>query len=347
MIRTTRLNRIAAGAAVFTILAVCLSAAWSQTPNDPKAVQVPDIKITFAHPPDAPSPFGGDLPREAEVPPAPDAKEHGVFADIVANHISALNVTWSDPARFKSEEQTEDLLRQLLSSPNTQTWRYHVWQFGDAIPCAEVTVEHVAGKQGRWVVWCPPPGLYWAYLDGDGKWWWGQWNVLKAPLPRSMGAQAQAPSTRVRTFPVLPRIADADPSVVHEVTTQIPTKLRVSRTSDTLSIAFDSNSSQAVKLMVGKNMITGVETALRVYPERTNRPSQSRGMGFSSSLDFGSGTVFLNASQDGMPLPGKSYTIEESLTVFETDVPEQHMWSPKNSPNYRVLWQAVVKQIVD
>lgn len=123
----------------------------------------------------------------------------------------------------------------------------------------------------------------------------------------ALAVRAQQSSTAGPLFPVLPRIADADPSVVHEVDARIPTTLKVARTPDTLSIAFDLKSPQTVKLMVGKNMITGVETDLRVYPEGAIRPPRPQGMGLSSGLDLGSGTDFLNAKRDGIPSPGKRF----------------------------------------
>jgi hypothetical protein len=179
-------------------------------------VNVADIKITFANPPVPPPPDAGSLPREALYPPDMDSKEHGpftnvvavvrtnvvvtwlgskehgAFTNVVASRISAVTVTWADPKRFKTEKQTEDFLRELLSSTNTQTWTYHIWSYGDGIPSVLAAVEHTAGKQGKWVIWCSP-NLYWAYQDQNGKWWWGMWDVLKAPRPKSMEASHSAP----------------------------------------------------------------------------------------------------------------------------------------------------------
>jgi hypothetical protein len=92
----------------------------------------------------------------------------------VAGRISALKVTWADPKYFKSEHETEDFLRQLLSITNSQTWAFHVWSYLDAVPSVVATVEHMEGKPGKWWVW-RSPSLTCAYLDGNGKWWWGAW----------------------------------------------------------------------------------------------------------------------------------------------------------------------------
>jgi hypothetical protein len=144
-----------------------------------------DVKITFAHPPDAPKP-PSDLRYASLGQPGMGPNGHGAFADVVANQISALKVTWSDPARFKSEAQTEELLRLLLTSSKTETMTYHVWSWGDALPNVIATIENRTGKPGKLVLWCPPPGLYWAYQDGNGKWWWGYWDVMKFGLPNSV-----------------------------------------------------------------------------------------------------------------------------------------------------------------
>ncbi len=170
--------------AVIILAAGCAMAVWRVLAEE--QVSVEEIKITFAAPPFV-SPTN-ILPREARFPQGMDAKEHGAFTNIVAGRISALNVTWADTNLFKHQTQIQSLLRELLSSTNTQTWTYHVWSFGDAEPSLVATVDHTAGKQGKWLAWCSPssPGPYWAYQDGNGKWWWGQWNVLTGPKPKSL-----------------------------------------------------------------------------------------------------------------------------------------------------------------
>ncbi len=120
-----------------------------------------------------------------------------------------------------------------------------------------------------------------------------------------------------------------------------------------LAISFSVDSPQTLKLTVGQNMVTGFESDLRVYPEGTERPSKPRGMDLggmsltSSLSNFGSGTIILHASTDGIPVPGTKYIVEQEITIFETDIPSQHLWAPKGSPNYKVLWQGVVKQLVN
>ena len=149
-------------------------------------VKVADIEITFADPPVTPP---RNLPKEAQCPPDFDSKEHGTFTDIVAGRIKALNVTWADPKFFKTQSQTRELLRELLSSTNTYTYNFHIWQWADVTPSVVATVEHTVGNQGKWMVWCDrSPSIYWAYLDGNGKWRWGGWDY-KAPRPKSLDTE--------------------------------------------------------------------------------------------------------------------------------------------------------------
>jgi hypothetical protein len=145
-------------------------------------VSVSEIKIAFAKRQVAPP---RDLPREALYPPGMDSDEHGALINIVADRISALTVTWADPEIFKTQSQTQDFLRELLSSTNTQTWTVHIWSYVDGVPCVVATVEHTNGRQGKWWVWSSP-NVAWAYLDGNGKWWWGLWDY-RSSKPKSLG----------------------------------------------------------------------------------------------------------------------------------------------------------------
>jgi hypothetical protein len=164
----------------------------------PTAIKAPGVSVAFAHPPDRAPSFSGYLPPEAFCPPdknsprrpgvlisfctIDDPHEQGPLAK-VAHDISAVRVTWSDPARFKTEAQTEELLREILSSPSTITWTFQIWQQANPRPSVMANVEHRTGKQGRLVVWCDW-GLHWVYQDGNDNWWWGAWG---GPEPPSVG----------------------------------------------------------------------------------------------------------------------------------------------------------------
>lgn len=153
-------------------------------------VSVSDIKITCSNAPAAPSWRYPQLPGEALYPRGMDSIEHGALTNIVAGRIAGLTVTWADTNLFKTESQIQDFLRELLSSPNTQTWTFHIWSYVDGVPSMVVMVEHTAGKQGKWIIW-NSPNVAWAYQDGSGKWWWGMWDVLKTPKPKSLAAGKQ------------------------------------------------------------------------------------------------------------------------------------------------------------
>jgi hypothetical protein len=145
---------------------------------------------------------------------------------------------------------------------------------------------------------------------------------------------------------VLPPIPDAAPSVRHEVIVGVPTRLKVKRTADTLSITVDRDSLEMTSIMMGSNMVTGVRSELFVYSEGEARPTQGRRYGLSGGVDFNLGASILNTRQEDIPMPGTKYVIEMDLAIFETDIPPQHMWSPQ-SKNYRMLWERTLKEPVE
>ncbi len=160
-------------------------------------------------------------------------------------------------------------------------------------------------------------------------------SSFKSPLTKSFG------------FPLLPPIADANPSIPLPLRVQVPARLKVERRIDMLSVEIDNQSSfEATNLMVGTNMVTGVRSELYIYPAGELRPSKWLNSGLGGT-DFNLGTSFFHTSQDGFPLPGKKYVVELDLIVFETDIPPQHEWRPQGSKNFKVLWQRTLKQTVE
>jgi hypothetical protein len=158
-------------------------------------------------------------------------------------------------------------------------------------------------------------------------------------------AQNSAKSDQWHGFPILPPITNANPSIRCPISIRVPTKLKIERTSDTLSETIDTNSFESTNLMVGTNMVTGVESKIYAYPEGESRPVNG-GLGLSSGLDFNLGVRYWHTKQDGIPLPGKKYVVEIDLAAFETDIPPQHDWEPYGK-NYKVLWQRTLKQTVE
>ena len=110
-----------------------------------------------------------------------------------------------------------------------------------------------------------------------------------------------------------------------------------------MSLSFDYV--RAIKLKVGKDMVTGLKSELRVcrdgklvvsgYHSLESGPAGNPGLG-----------VILNKKIDKIPQAGEKYTIEVRLTLFETDIPPQHLWPPE-SGKYQVLWKKTLKQKVE
>jgi len=126
-----------------------------------------DIRFTFIEPPIVPA---LDLPREARragLTPFPnakkdktteiefwivrDTKDHGALSNIVAGHISAIAVTWADTNRFTTHQQTEGVVRRLLSASagSCHTYTFVVWSQFVGQPNIVARVEHADGKPGQ------------------------------------------------------------------------------------------------------------------------------------------------------------------------------------------------------
>src|SRR5436190_1034636 len=114
-----------------TIGACCIIAFRAQTLAIP-AVQVPDVKITVASPLGDPPTFVCGLPPEVMHPVATstgsnavqfsvidDSSDHGAFTRVVDRRLTAVNVSWFDSKHFQTQRQLEELLKELLRSPNT------------------------------------------------------------------------------------------------------------------------------------------------------------------------------------------------------------------------------------
>ena len=163
----------------------------------------------------------------------------------------------------------------------------------------------------------------------------------------STTVQSSAKSEQWHGFPILPPITNTNPSIRLPLLVHVPTKLKIERTTDMLSVKIHNQSSlETTNLMVGTNMVTGVQSELYIYPVGEPRYAKWLNSGLGGT-DFNSGTSFWHTKQEGIPLPGKRYVVEMDLIVFETDIPPQHHWSPQGSKNYKVLWQRTLKQTVE
>ena len=143
----------------------------------------------------------------------------------------------------------------------------------------------------------------------------------------------------------IPPIADADPLVRHLVSVQVPTALLIRRTHEELVVGFAPL--RSTNLTVGSKMVTGTECEMHIYndgvPVQTQRhPFSSLGTG----LRFEPWETKFTAKQDGLPQAEAEYVVEWRLTMFETDLPAQHLWSPRSGKHYSVLFSQTFKETV-
>lgn len=152
------------------------------------------------------------------------------------------------------------------------------------------------------------------------------------------------------TFPSLPTIARADPSIRNPKTIRIPTGLRLTRTNDTLTIGWESL--QETNLTVGTNMVLGCTRETRILrngvPKKSSESEYEFNEWFGGSsagtvVDFGSSDTVLHRKYGHALLPASAYSIEYRCVVFETDNPPQHFWQPTGG-KYRVLWERTFKE---
>ena len=143
----------------------------------------------------------------------------------------------------------------------------------------------------------------------------------------------------------IPPIADADPSIRHRVSVQVPTSLLIRRTHDELAVGFAPL--RSTNLTVGSNMVTGTKWEMHIY--RDGAPVQFQRHPVSSlggGLRFEPWETTFTTKQDGLPQAGQEYIVELRLTMFETDLPAQHLWSPRSGKRYSVLFTQTFKETV-
>ena len=141
-------------------------------------------------------------------------------------------------------------------------------------------------------------------------------------------------------------------AALFSVQVPMPTRLSVQRSGNSLSVSFDLASLRNLKVSAGQKMTLGLKYELRVYAKGDTRPVDAS-VGYASinepvtpaGLGFLKSAQILNRVQGGIPAPGKRYIVEEDLSLFETDVPPQHMWNPQAGKTYTVLWKKTLKSV--
>ena len=89
---------------------------------------------------------------------------------------------------------------------------------------------------------------------------------------------------------------------------------------------------QTTTLMVGHGMVTGIMREERIHRGGVARPLS---MSLQGGLSFEASAIVTTLGQDGIPESGQEFILEHRVTMFETDIPTQHMWSPQRRP---LLW---------
>jgi hypothetical protein len=156
-----------------------------------------------------------------------------------------------------------------------------------------------------------------------------QSNLAKAPTARGV----------VAPFPEIPPAAEADPSNRHFVTAWVPTVMEVERGDDSLAVSFPSL--QPTNLTVGYKMTVGIRQEESIYHDGAEKPIN---MGLQSGLAFAAGTNVLAVPTVEYSQPGQNFDFEHRITIFETDLPAQHMWSPESGKYYKVLWTGTFRE---
>jgi len=137
----------------------------------------------------------------------------------------------------------------------------------------------------------------------------------------------------------IPPIAEADPSRRSLVSAQVPSIMQVMRDGDFLTVRFPTI--QATNLMVGHKMVTGI---MREESIDFGGKAYPLGMSLQGGAAVAASTNTITLPRDKLPPPGQEFTFEHRVTVFETDLPAQHMWSPQSGKLYKVLWTRTFRE---
>ncbi len=140
-------------------------------------------------------------------------------------------------------------------------------------------------------------------------------------------------------FPAIPPIAEANPAIRHVVVARVPALMRVERHGDSFAIAFPTL--QTTNVSVGYKMVTGI---LREESVCWGGKAYPLGISTEDGFNCSAGTNTLAVSRDKLPEPGQEFAFEHRVTLFETDLPAQHMWSPQGGKFYKILWTCTFRE---
>jgi hypothetical protein len=132
---------------------------------------------------------------------------------------------------------------------------------------------------------------------------------------------------------VAPPIADADPVVRHTVELRVPTAMQVEKHGKLLRAKFLAF--VTTNVTVGYKMETGIAREDIVLRDGI---AHSASRELSSDLSLGPDPWVVRLDMPALAGPGREFSLEHRITVFETDMPSQHWWSPESGKHYQVLW---------
>ncbi|MFQ5599566.1 MAG: hypothetical protein ACE5G2_03310 [Candidatus Krumholzibacteriia bacterium] len=162
--------------------------------------------------------------------------------------------------------------------------------------------------------------------------------------PSRLGlASEPEPCSFMEMYAGKPPVSDADPDIRHEETIRVPTRLVFPRSHPRWpAVSYDTTCVQTVVLNVGHKMTLGVGSRLS-YDDGAEVIELGRGLRSIGCLSCG-GRV-LNGVTEVMDRQGSLQIIEE-LVLFETDIPDQHLWQPKRG-RYQELWRGVATGVLE
>lgn len=171
----------------------------------------------------------------------------------------------------------------------------------------------------------------------------GLWRAILAALVLQTPAVRSADPDASEFPPSFGPIAGADLSVREKREVQVPAGIRAFRTADALAVCADSGPLKPITPEVGKKMVLGMRRKFYLYREGTARPARPSYEELGGPLTKTSNLPqFYQAEPFGALRRGQPYVVEFEITIFETDIPGQHMWSPE-SGKYKVLWQTTLQ----
>ncbi len=170
------------------------------------------------------------------------------------------------------------------------------------------------------------------------------WIVLAgAVLVCSAKCSGQDESERVQMFEELGPIEDASPERRHPEQLWMPSALLLESGDIGTLVGFDSTSVHEVEISVGHKMVVGCEWIL-YYFDGTEEVEVRRNLGGSLGTLFGSGRTVVQGLNAIAESKG-SLQLVAQLTLFETDIPMQHAWNPKQG-RYRALWRGLATGVL-